>query len=481
MMHTSMNYLVFLAIITGLASTGHAQQEQAQAPGIEAFSRHDEFESIKISPDGKHLGVIITTNGRKTLAFFDLGTKKFIFSLKPGAHAMVYKFDWVNNERVVVELAGQKGTLDAPQRFGELYAVNFDGSKARMIAGYRAGEMQVGSNIKKSEGEQAWVELLDVLPDDPRWILVSSTPWSYSQDKHPSVYKLNVYSGIKRLVAISPVPFAYFVVDAKGDVRAAVGRDDHDNIKVFYRDDDKWIAMEKVKGFSKSTRPIVFLSDQQKLLVSHTGKKGVRGIHAVDLKTGESKKLFQHDIVDAHAGLWEDKTRSFLAAEYHPDYPAYEYINKEHPLSVLLKNLSAHFKNQHVKIMNLTDDHKQAVVFVYSDRNPGQYYLVNTEKLSVALLLSRRSWIDPKQMAESTPFKFEAGDGLTIYGYITLPPGYKSGKIPMVVLPHGGPHYERNYWGYDNEVQLLANQGFAVLEVNYRGSGGYGEEFEQVG
>jgi dipeptidyl aminopeptidase/acylaminoacyl peptidase len=118
---------------------------------------------------------------------------------------------------------------------------------------------------------------------------------------------------------------------------------------------------------------------------------------------------------------------------------------------------------------------------VASDTNPGVYYLLNLENNKIRPLVSNRSWIKPQDMAQVKPVSFKSRDGLELHGYLTLPPGKDPKNLPLVVNPHGGPHGIRDYWAYNPEVQLLANHGYAVLQVNYRGSGGYGIDFLKAG
>jgi dipeptidyl aminopeptidase/acylaminoacyl peptidase len=113
--------------------------------------------------------------------------------------------------------------------------------------------------------------------------------------------------------------------------------------------------------------------------------------------------------------------------------------------------------------------------------NPGDYYLFDTQKNELKYLASSRKWVDPAQMSAMEPIEYKSRDGLTIHGYLTVPKGKDKKNLPLVVLPHQGPHDERNVWEFDPQVQLLASRGIAVLQVNYRGSSGYGSEFEEAG
>jgi len=129
---------------------------------------------------------------------------------------------------------------------------------------------------------------------------------------------------------------------------------------------------------------------------------------------------------------------------------------------------------------NIDDSGQQAVVFVSSDRNPGDYYLYDGRTHAVRYLFSELPGIDPKAMAAMQPISFKARDGQTIHGYLTLPMG-KHKDLPLVINPHGGPFGIRDYWTFDPETEFLAYHGFAVLQVNYRGSGGYGIAFQRAG
>jgi dipeptidyl aminopeptidase/acylaminoacyl peptidase len=122
------------------------------------------------------------------------------------------------------------------------------------------------------------------------------------------------------------------------------------------------------------------------------------------------------------------------------------------------------------------------VAFVYGDRNPGQFLLVDVAARKAEPLLETRPWVKPEEAAEVAAFHIKARDGQPIHGYVTYPPGQAPGtKAPLVVVAHGGPHGVRDLWHYNAEIQLLASRGYAVLSVNYRGSGGYGRAYERVG
>ena len=119
---------------------------------------------------------------------------------------------------------------------------------------------------------------------------------------------------------------------------------------------------------------------------------------------------------------------------------------------------------------------------VSSGREPGRYFLYDAAHGKAEFLLAVRPWIHPERMGEVEPFTMKARDGLALHGYVTRPPGKENARnLPMVVFVHGGPYGVLDFWEYDPWVQMLATRGYAVLQVNFRGSGGYGEAFIRAG
>ncbi|OBT04814.1 peptidase S9 [Shewanella sp. UCD-FRSSP16_17] len=437
------------------------------AATINDFSRSPEFYNVKISPDGKHLAVLINTDGRKTLTFLDSKTYEVTASLGGEKRDQVADYYWVNNERVIVQVEQVRGSLAKPASYGEIYAVNFDGKKGRMIFGYRA---------KTPSGKGGF--LLDTLEGQDKYVLIRSQALSRRSDVIPEVLRLNVYNGRTRKVKRAPMPYSQFLVDHNGNPRFVTGTDDDFTSRLFYSTGkgDKWSPFGS--AFEGTFEPIAFTDDNNSIYALKSEDGGPKGLFHYNLNTKKETELYRSSLVDPTYTI-SSKLNEVYGLRIDEDYPAYIYLTPDSKEALLHKSLVKAFNGDTVLVSSTTKDGKLAVVHVSSDQNPGQFYLFDTESMEAKKLLDARSWIKPSEMAMTEPFRIKTKDGLILNGLITKPQG-KDQDLPTVIYPHGGPHV-RDYWGFDPTVQMLANRGYAVVQVNFRGSTGYGDNFMEAG
>jgi dipeptidyl aminopeptidase/acylaminoacyl peptidase len=147
----------------------------------------------------------------------------------------------------------------------------------------------------------------------------------------------------------------------------------------------------------------------------------------------------------------------------------------------ILENLTTAFGVDYVGVASMSKDQQKMILSIGDDKNPGDYYLYDRNKNQIAYLGSTRPWIDPKTMAEMQPIEFEARDGETIHGFLSVPVDSDGKNLPLIVNPHGGPFGIQDVWRYNAETQFFVNRGYAVMQVNFRGSGGYGKRHERIG
>jgi dipeptidyl aminopeptidase/acylaminoacyl peptidase len=455
---------------------------------VENFVKHGDYLDMELSPDGKHISARIRNEGRIYLVFLDTATMQVVGGVKPRSSDEIHSATWINNERVVYQFREAVYNSDAPIATGELFATNVDGTRAEMLYGYRAGESQLGSKIAKRKDTAATPYIISTLVNDDKQILIVEYPWDlegntyYDYRKTNSVIsRLNVYSGIKRKVETLPYPGATPFANEDGQVRFIRWRNEKNETEFAYRenDDAQWKDLDNEQA--KDHVPIGVSKSGQNVYFSGTvGKAEFTTVFELDVQTGSYTQIFNDLTADIRSLNWDFELDKPAIGFTYPDKVAYIYAEGTSKTATLHKQLAAAFSGQDVSITSQSDG--LALVRVTSDVNPGEYYLFNTVTNNASFLWANRSWLDPAQMASKQPLKFSTEDGLDINGYITLPINLaENEKAPMVVMIHGGPHGERDYWSFDSEVQLFANRGYAVLQINYRGSGGYGDKFEEAG
>ncbi|MCH6483175.1 S9 family peptidase [Pseudoxanthomonas sp. LH2527] len=470
---------ILAALAAGLVL---ASQVAAAQVDVQRFIRKDKFDTIKISPGGDYLAATVPLEDRTVLAIMRRSDSKLTgtFALDKNSH--VSRFWWVNPDRVVVSIAEKFGQLDQPLGTGELFAVDADGGKATVLVGFRIGTQQVGSNIQQKKPEQVHAFLVDSLPADDKGVVVSIWPWG--DDPFTRAERLDVYSGRRTPIARAPVRNADFTTDNQGQVRFADGSGVDNARKLYYRDGkgSDWQLINDEAVTRRIEYPLGFNRDQTIAYLQVEQPAGPDAIVAWNIATGERKEVLRNANVDPDDIVYsQDSDMVPVGAVFADGKPAVRFFSDDVPEARLYRSLEAAFPGETVEVTSRTADGKLALVQVSSDRNPGDFYLFNVDAKKLDYVLSRRDWLDPEAMGSVQPVRLRARDGTDLHGYLTLPKGGSGKQMPMIVMPHGGPFGIRDYWGFDPGTQLLASAGYAVLQVNFRGSGGYGRAFQGAG
>jgi dipeptidyl aminopeptidase/acylaminoacyl peptidase len=228
--------------------------------------------------------------------------------------------------------------------------------------------------------------------------------------------------------------------------------------------------------------PIGFSADDKTVWFSCPGVAGGFAVCRFDPATRQMTDVWSNPHVEAAGlvqGLADD---SVLGVGFSDGRPAISVFDGNTPDVKALVALMQQYPGEDAEFVSGTDDGSKAIALVQADVDPGTFFLYDRASGKFTPLLLRAPWIDPNQLGRTEPFTFKTRDGLDEQGYVTYPPGKDDAKnLPMVVYVHGGPYGIRDWWGYDPYVQAMATRGYAVLQVNYRGSGGYGFDFEKAG
>ena len=459
-----------------LAMTG-----QAGAVDLEHYLRRDTFTDIKISPTGAFYAATIPMEDRTGLAIMRREDGKLIGSFVPPKNNHANDFDWVNDQRVLIGLAEKFGSLDEPQPTGELFGINADGGRGELLIGYRVQNRGLGTRIQPKKVEAVAAFMIDALPDQDRRVLVKVMP--FSADPFTSAERLDVNSGQRTTVARAPVQRADFVADGKGEVRFADGAAGDNVNKLYYRDgagaawkmiNDQGVSqrIERALGFSEDGRLAYLLVEQP---------SGPDTIVSWNPATDERRELLRDAVVDPARVIYRRGTSIPIGALYLGDTPRTRFFDETSADARLQRSLEQAFGGQAVFITSSSRDGRLAMVQVWSGSNPGDFYVFDTQAKKADLVVSRSEWVDPDTAAVVQPIALKARDGMPLHGFVTRPRGSEGKRLPMVVMPHGGPFFVYDDGAYDMESQLLAAAGYAVLQVNYRGSSNFGRAHANAG
>ncbi len=320
------------------------------------------------------------------------------------------------------------------------------------------------------------VRLVDDLHDDPDEIIVAL---NQRNREIFDAYRLNVKTGELACIAENPGNIDHWVTDHKGDIRAATTTDGV-NASLLYRDSHEaaWKTV-LTTTFRESFSPQFFTFDNRRLYgVSNLGRDKSVAIE-LDLQTGrEVQLLAENSQVDISALSYSRKRKRLTLATY-ADWKT-QRIFFDQPTKALYQELEQRLPGYEVVVTSLNDDETIFVVRTFSDRSLGAFYLYDSPSGELTKLADRAPWLPEDQLSEMKPIEYQTRDGLTIHAYLTLPQGREPKDLPVVINPHGGP-WHRDSWTFIPEVQFLANRGFAVMQMNFRGSTGYGRKFWEAG
>ena len=459
---------VFLALAL-LCGGGVASA--AQIP-VSDFFKHAKYQDIKISPDGRYLAATVPVADETRLAVIDREAMalKQVFTF--GANRHVTEFHWVGDDRLIMRSAIKVGWFARPASTGDLWAANVDGNRKKQLIA-RSG-----------------FTINSLLRHDPEQILVTV----FNRSNYPDVMRIDVYRDWEenergqmtrardnRELRV-PVRNGRILADHSGVIRAAVGSTPEGEAIVMYREseDAEWREVGRYDPQQGALIPLQFHPDNRRMYMGSTLNAATEGLVLFDPDSGEQELLFRHDWVDIGQLVVARDRQTVIGVRYHPDRPALHLLEPDHADAQVLVGLMNAFPGQEVSITGYTDEGTEGVVLVYSDRNPGEFFIFDASAGALKPLVQRMPWIAPGSMPEREPVVITARDGLALHGYLTRPQDRDS-NLPLIVLPHGGPHGPRDFWYFDPEAAFFADRGYAVLQVNFRGSGGYGRDFEYAG
>ena len=330
-----------------------------------------------------------------------------------------------------------------------------------------------GGDLKDlTPGEKVRANLVDFLYDDPDQLILSH---NRRDTKVFDVFRVNVKTGEEKLIAQNPGNITGWETDHAGKLRAATTSDGV-NTSLLYRErEEDPFKPILTTSFKETVNPAFFTFDNQKMYVRSNRGRDKIAIFVFDPKTAkEGEMLFEHPDVDVTGLTFSRKRKVLTTVSYTTWKRQRKFLDAE--TEAIFKDLEAKLPGYEVNIASTNRAEDKFIVATSGDKSRGQRYLYDKATKKLDLLADVSPWLPASELADMKPIQYKSRDGLTIHGYLTLPKGVPAKNLPVVVNVHGGP-WARDNWGFNPEVQFLANRGYAVFQPNFRGSTGYGRKF----
>nr|WP_321406505.1 S9 family peptidase [uncultured Carboxylicivirga sp.] len=431
-------------------TTSPKQENKAPIIPLEDFFKNPDQTSFQISPDGKYFSYKAPYENRMNVFVQEIG--------KDSATQITFETDrdvagyfWANETRILFVKD------DGGNENYKLYGVDLDGSNAVCFTDFE--------NVRTG--------IIDDLRDIPDEVIISMNK------RNPQVfdpYRLNIVTGEMQMLYENPGNISGWITDHDGKLRAAIAVTDMINQSLLYRDSEEdEFKNILTTSFKETLNPLFFTFDNKMLYASSNVGRDKAEIVIFDPATAkETEVLFSHPEVDVEGLNYSEKRKVITTATYVTDMQGRHFFDEQ--TKKLFERLESELKGYEVFITSSNKEEDKFLIRTYSDRSLGAYYFYDMASDELKHLTDVSPWLDENQMAKMKPVKYTSRDGLTIHGYLTLPVGVEAKNLPVVINPHGGP-WARDTWGFNPEVQFLANRGYAVLQMNFRGSTGYGREF----
>lgn len=471
--------------LLGLVIGFMAQAAPPERLPLDAFGSLPDVRGAALSPNGQKAAMVVNSKGATTLVVRGLGpadAKTVAIMSTDNRQYNLSWFRWVSNDRLLV------GTrFPATRRNNTQSSVGGVQTSETRLLSAKADGTQIVNLVKPSSfrGEyQAQIQddVIDFAPDEGKHVLLALNDPEVGSE--PSVFSLNVETGVRTQVQGPRTDFYDWMVDRNHTIRVGFARRDK-LIEVHVCDPDgkNWRKLWGYKLLSQDrVAPLGFGKDPNELyvLANHQGRDA---LFTVDLKDPQLKRTLklEHPSWDVDGSLVYSKITGDAigllgSGAVGESGVSYWDAAKRDQMTAIDQALPARYN----RVYNTSADESKYLVHSSNDRIAGEWYLGDTSTGSLALFALSYPGLDSEKMVPKKHVEITARDGLALPGYLSTPLGTEPKNLPMVLLVHGGPQGHDNA-GFDTWVQFLANRGYAVLQVNFRGSTGFGNHLMASG
>lgn len=441
--------LVLVSVLSPVLAGSPIKTGTAPLIPMKDFFRNPDKSAFTLSPNGEYLAFMQPWEKRRNVFIQKVGSDTAV-RVTGATERDIAGYAWKGNNRIV--FVQDKG---GDENF-RLYAVGVDGSNPKDLTPF----------------EKVRAEILDRLEDSEDEILVNlnkRVPQIFD------VYRVNVNTGDMKMIAQNPGNVTGWQTDWDGKVRIAITTDGVNNSLMYRKTEADQFKPVVTTTFKETLSPLFFTFDNQYVYAATNIGRDKTAIVKYDIENKkEMGEIFEHPEVDVDTLLSSRKRKVITGVSYNTEKTHFQFFDKWR--GDLQKDVEKRLPGYVVRITSFDKEEDKCLVRTFSDRSLGAVYFYDLKTKAFKKLADVSPWIKEGDLAEMKPITYQSRDGLAIHGYLTLPKGEAPKNLPLVVNPHGGPWY-RDSWGFNPEVQFLANRGYAVLQVNFRGSTGYGRKF----
>jgi dipeptidyl aminopeptidase/acylaminoacyl peptidase len=441
-------YLSLVMLLFGCKSGNKTSQIKA-----EVFFNDPQKSSFHISPDGKNLSFLQPYKGKLNIFVQSLEKNK-VTQVTAYLGQSIKSYFWAGDQKIFY-LKDIDGSYH-----NQLFSVNIDGTQINQI----------------KTSPQTRIEVLDQVKKNNNFILIAMNE---RVPEYFDVYKLDIISGERTLFVKNPGNIIKWISDNEGKVTLAVGSDGVNETLYYRENENNEFKPIFTDNFKSSLDPVGFTEQKNHIYALSNVNRDKLALVDFDCSTGkEVKVIYENPDADISEVIYSKSSNKLAYLTYEISKREIYFLDDK--IKAMYDDVRLQLPQREVKIIDRDQNESHFLIRTYTDKDPGAYYLYQIKDRKLIKLADLNTDIKVEEMCEMKPVTYKSRDGLLIHGYLTLPLGKKAKNLPCIVIPHSGPS-TRNVWGYSPEVQFLASRGYAVFQMNFRGSTGYGKAFQIAG
>lgn len=444
-------WITGLVVLFFTACNSEKAEVKPPAIAVEDFFKNSDKSGWQISPDGEYVSYRSPHMGH-TNVFVRKITDTVGIPVTHDSVRNIFQYQWKGNRILYLQDVG------GDENF-QLFSVSIDGKDQKALTPFPGVRSMILNDLRYVPGKEKEI-MIQMNQRDNRFF---------------DPYSINIETGELKVLYQNDRNFDSWYTDHNAVIRMAT-KTDGVNITYYHRatENDKFDSL-LTTTYKETFTPNFFTFDNKNIYVTSNIGRDKTAIVEYDLANNkEIREIYSNKDYDVDAVDFSAKRKVLQSAFYTSWKGEQHFLDKDAEADY--NKMKEKFQGYEIALYGNNNDEDKFMVWVGNDKLPAKYYFYDKKSGETKYLATSRPWLNEEHMATMKPVEYKSRDGLTIHGYLTLPKGVEAKNLPVVINPHGGP-WARDGWGFNNEAQFLANRGYAVLQMNFRGSTGYGKEF----